>query len=82
MTAPALRPGAVAWRINDQSGAPLRCIVVRLLAGGFVLARSSTFSCGADRVVAENVFADRDACRAEIRRRRALAEAQLTETPT
>ncbi len=69
MTAPALRPGDVVWRIGDRSRLPLRCIVVRPVPLGLVEVRSSTFARHAVRVRAEDIFADREACRAEINRR-------------
>lgn len=68
-----LRPGAVAWRIAPRTGsAPLRCIVVRVPAGGDIEVRASTFSRNMMTVQPADLFADRDACRAEIQRRRAV----------
>lgn len=65
----ALRPGAIVWRIGPRSNAPLRAIVVRLAPGAYVDVRASTFSRNELRVPAEDVFADREACRTEINRR-------------
>jgi hypothetical protein len=65
-----LRPGAVAWRIGDRSGTPLRCIVVRpALAGALIEVRASRFSRNSLTIHARDLFPDRDACRAEIQRR-------------
>jgi len=65
----ALRPGDIVWRIGPRSNIPLRAIVVRLAPGAYVDVRASTFSRSELRVPAEDVFADRAACRAEINRR-------------
>lgn len=65
----ALRPGDILWRIGERSRAPLRCIMVRPVPLGLVEVRSSTFARQPIRVRAEDVFADRAACRAEINRR-------------
>lgn len=67
----ALRPGATVWRIGERSNAPLRAIVIRLVPPGMVEVRASTFTRIPKRVWAHDVFADRDACRAEIVRRAA-----------
>jgi hypothetical protein len=71
----ALRPGASAFRIGPRYNAPLRCIVIRIMKGGFVEVRASTFSRNSSLVRAEDVFADREACRAEINRRAEQSEA-------
>lgn len=78
----ALRAGDRVWRIHfPDSGKPprsMRCIFVSHSPGGFSMTRSPTpgsrdfFS-----VRADDVFADRDACRAEIQRR----ASETKETP-
>lgn len=83
MTAP--HPGNVVWRItNPPSGkkpSAVHCIVVRMTAGGFVTVRSSTFSRNEFSVRAEDIFSDRDSCRAEIvRRAEQSTEAQRDPT--
>jgi hypothetical protein len=65
----ALRPGDIVWRIGERSRAPLRCIVVRDMKLGLVEVRSSTFARQSIRVLEVDIFADREACRAEINRR-------------
>ncbi len=73
-TAPALKPGTAVWRISTKSRAPLRALFMRHGPGGMVYLRSSTFSAKERRARAEDVFADREACRAEIARRIGLAK--------
>lgn len=75
-TAAALRPGDTVWCIGPRSGAPVKRIVVRVIRGAIVKVRASTFSREDTDANAEDVFTDRDACRAEIIRRR---EAQAKE---
>lgn len=72
MTTPALKPGARVWRMGRVG--PLGCVFLRTVPGGRVEVRSSTFSRETIILNAELVFADRNACRAEIQRR-----AQATE---
>jgi hypothetical protein len=69
-TAPSLKPGDRVWRIGVRSLAPLRCIVMRVDSAGSVWVRPSTFAKNSEYMRAEDVFADREACRAEIVRRR------------
>jgi hypothetical protein len=67
----ALHPGAVIWRIGRAG--PVRGIVVRILPGGLLTVRASTFSRNETQARAEDVFADRESCRAEIQRRNEAA---------
>jgi len=73
---PALRAGSPAWRIGERSGSALRCIVKRAAQGGTVEVQSSTFSKEVMTLPAQDVFRDREACRAEIKRRAALPKDQ------
>lgn len=73
-----LRPGSVAWRIHysENSGkrpSARRCILVRVVNSEFVSVRASTFSRDFWSVNAADVFPDREACRAEIARRKETA---------
>ncbi len=74
----ALRPGAVAWRISQhipsKNPGAVRCVVVRLLPDRLVAVRASTFSAQERRVPQADLFPDREACRAEIIRRRDAKE--------
>jgi hypothetical protein len=69
---PALRPGYSAYRITER-GTCVRCIVKRVVGGAFVEVRSSAFSKEVLKLRAEDVFADRQACRAEIKLRKEAA---------
>lgn len=70
---PPLRPGNQVWRINHPpSGKPLsavKCVVMRTRSDGSVAVRASTFAAQEKIVPGEDVFTDREACRAEINRR-------------
>jgi hypothetical protein len=72
MNAPALRSGDTVWRIGRAG--PLRCVYLRPVPGALVEVRASTFSRNTTAVNADDVFANRDACRAEIQRRAQLKE--------
>jgi hypothetical protein len=72
VNAPALRSGDTVWRIGRAG--PLRCVYLRPLPGALVEVRNSTFSRNPTVVNAEDVFAERDACRAEIQRRASITE--------
>jgi hypothetical protein len=76
VNAPALRAGSTAWRIGDRTASALRCIVKRIVEGGIVEVQSSTFSKEVMRLRSEDVFTDRESCRAEIKRRAALPKDQ------
>jgi hypothetical protein len=69
----ALRSGHVVWRINrPPAGKPLsavKCVVMRVHPNGHVAVRASTFATQEKIVPGEDVFTDREACRAEINRR-------------
>jgi hypothetical protein len=71
---PAIRPGMVVWRIGERTKLPLRCIVIRSREADVVV-KASRFSRDERAVHVTNIFTDRDACRAEIQRRREQAEA-------
>lgn len=71
-----MRAGNTAWRIGERTGGPLRCIVKRVLDGGTIEVRSSSFSPDVLRLPAGDVFPDREACRAEIQRRAKLPKEQ------
>lgn len=71
----ALKPGDRVWRIGARSNHPLPCIFVRS-RGGNVVVKASRFSRDEAAVFTRDVFADREACRAEIARRREA----MTET--
>lgn len=73
MTLDDARPGLIAWRIGSRSGEPLRCEIVRAIRPGIngpaIEVRASRFSRNSTKLRPEDVFADREACRAEIVRR-------------
>ncbi len=70
LTAP--RRGDTVWRIGQR--AALRGVFVKPLPGGMVEIRTSTFAREPLRIRAEDVFASRDACRAEMIRRNEAKE--------
>ena len=70
-----LVPGARAWRIGERAGAALRCVISRRPADDTIWVRTSTLSKTEMWLRLCDVFADRDACRAEIRRRSDAARA-------
>lgn len=74
-----LRSGNVVWRINrPPAGKPLsavKCVVMRTHSNGSVAVRASTFATQEKIVPGEDVFTDREACRAEINRRAEQPEA-------
>jgi hypothetical protein len=72
MSGAALKPGARVWRIG-RAGC-VSCIFLRHQPGAQVYIRSSTFARDFHIVPAAGVYADRDACRAEIQRRKATEE--------
>lgn len=76
MTEP-LRPGNQVWRINrPPSGKPLsavKCVVMRTHPNGHVAVRANTFATQEKIIPGEDVFIDREACRAEINRRAEMA---------
>jgi hypothetical protein len=70
------RPGTVAWRIHHPPAgkqlSAVKCVVMRVHPNGHVAVRASTFA-AQEKIVAEgDIFADREACRAEILRRAGL----------
>jgi hypothetical protein len=68
----AIRPGATVWRIIGSRA--LRRQYTRPLPGGLAQVRASAFGRATEQTVrAEDVFTDRDECRAEIARRKETA---------
>ncbi len=81
MNTPALKPGTTVWRIHHSPAGKqpgcVRCQYLRALPGGEVAVRASTFSRNEQTIRAADVFADREACRAEIIRRNEAKETTL-----
>jgi hypothetical protein len=73
MTLDDARPGLIAWRVGSRSGEPLRCEIVRAIRPGIngpaIEVRASRFARNSTMVAPQDLFADREACRAEINRR-------------
>lgn len=73
MTLDDALPGLTGWRIGLRSNGPLKCEIVRAIRPGIngpaIEVRASRFARNTTRVRCEDVFADREACRAEIIRR-------------
>lgn len=73
MTLDDARPGMIGWRIGERSNGPVRCEIVRAIRPGIngpaIEVRASRFARNSTKVRPEDIFTDRDACRAEIVRR-------------